>query len=234
GPPRAPLGGAARGLEFWCSRGPSAPPRAGGGARRPAALGPAAAIVAVGGLAWFLWGGRDGPIQVLTSRGAVGWAVDSTVGSIVRLVTGEPAIAEANALRVGAIPLWARAASFVALVATQVAIWHDAERDRDREPFGGTSVAAVAALLALAPVSPTLAAAWVVPWVAVAISSDREERRVATLAIGAIALSGILALRGPVDQGTVPTLLALTRNLLWVAVVASWLTRPITRRATLR
>jgi hypothetical protein len=130
---------------------------------------------------------------------------------------------------VGAIPIWARAASFLALVGTELAIWRDAQRDPHREPFGATAVASIAALLALAPISPTAAAAWVVPFVAVAIGSDREERRVAVLATGAVVLSGLLAHRAPDDQGTALTLVALARNLLWIAVVASWLTRPIAR-----
>jgi len=218
------------GLAFWWKLWPLVLAPAAWVGRRRAALIPAAVVLGVGGVAWFLWGGRDGPLQVLTSRGAVGWSVDGTVGSVVRLVTAEPAIAEAGALRVGAIPLWARAGLFVALAATQLAIWRDAERDRDREPFGATAVAAIAALLALAPVSPTLAAVWVLPFAAVAMGSDREERRVAVLATGAIVLSGMLALRAPDQQSTILTLVALARNLLWIAAVASWLTRPIPRR----
>jgi hypothetical protein len=216
-------------LATWWKLWPIVLAPAGWVARRRGAIVPAAAVVLVGGAAWFLWGGRDGPVQVLTSRGAVGWAVDGTVGSIVRLVTGDAAIPESGALRVGAIPIWARAASFLALVGTELAIWRDAQRDPHREPFGATAVASIAALLALAPISPTAAAAWVVPFVAVAIGSDREERRVAVLATGAVVLSGLLAHRAPADQGTALTLVALARNLLWIAVVASWLTRPIAR-----
>jgi hypothetical protein len=222
------------GLAVWWKLWPIVLAPAAWVGRRRAALIPAAAVVLIGGAAWFLWGGRDGPVQVLTSRGAVGWAVDGTVGSVVRLLTGDAAIPEAGALRVGAIPLWARAASFVALVAVELAIWRDAARDPDREPFGATAVASIAALLALAPVSPTLAAAWVVPFAAVAMASDREERRVGVLATGAIVLSGLLTLRGPDAQSTVLTLVALARNLLWIGVVASWLTRPISRRAFAR
>jgi hypothetical protein len=54
------------------------------------------------------------------------------------------------------------------------------------------------------------------------------------LATGAIVLSGLLTLREPDAQSTVLTLVALARNLLWIAVVASWLTRPIARRAFTR
>ncbi len=222
------------GLAVWWKLWPIVLAPAAWVGRRRAALIPAAAVVLTGGAAWFLWGGRDGPVQVLTSRGAVGWAVDGTVGSVVRLLTGDAAIPEAGALRVGAVPLWARAASFIALVAVELAIWRDAARDPDREQFGATAVASIAALLALAPVSPTLAAAWVVPFVAVAMASDREERRVGVLATGAIVLSGLLTLREPDAQSTVLTLVALARNLLWIAVVASWLTRPIARRAFAR
>jgi hypothetical protein len=88
--------------------------------------------------------------------------------------------------------------------------------------------------LALAPVSPTLAAAWVVPFGAVAMASDREERRVGVLATGAIVLSGLLTLREPDARSTALTFVALARNLLWIAVVTSWLTRPIARRGFAR
>ena len=218
------------GLAVWWKLWPLVLAPAAWAGRRRATWIPAATVALLGGAAWFLWGGRDGPLQVLTSRGAVGWALDGTVGSLVALLTGAEAIAEAGALRVGSIPLWARAASFVALAAVELAIWRDAAREPDREPFGATAVAAIAALLALAPVSPTLAAAWAVPFVAVALSSDHEERRVAVLATGAIVVSGLLGLRDPDAQSPQLTLVALARNLLWVAVVASWLTRPIGRR----
>jgi hypothetical protein len=66
------------------------------------------------------------------------------------------------------------------------------------------------------------------------MAGDREERRVAVLATGGIVLSGLLTLREPDVQGTVLTLVALARNLLWIAVVASWLTRPIARRTLIR
>jgi hypothetical protein len=148
----------------------------------------------------------------------------------VHLVTGQTAIPEAGAFRVGTIPVWARAGLLVALAAVELAIWRDADRDRDREPFGATAVAAIAALLVLAPVAPTLAAAWVLPFVAVAIGSDGEERRVAILATGAIVLSGMLAVRWPDEPDTTSTLVATARNLLWIAAVASWLTRPLPRR----
>lgn len=222
------------GLAAWWKLWPVVLAPAAWAARRRATLVPAAVVVAVGGLAWFLWGGRDGPVQVLTSRGAVGWAVDGTVGSVIRLVTGDPAIPEAGALRVGAIPIWARAGLLVALVLVELAIWRDAARDGGRDPSGATAVAAIAALLALAPASTTLGAAWALPFAAVALLGDREERRVGLLAAGAIAVSGLLALRAPDDDSAILALVALARNLLWIGVVASWFTRPLSPRTVAR
>jgi hypothetical protein len=199
--------------------------------RRHRALVAGGAVVAAVGAWWFLWGGREGPFQVLTSRGALGWAVESTVGNLVWIVTRGQTVLEAGVTRIGVVPTWAKALLLIAMAATVAVVWIEAARDRAHDPFGGTALAATAALVVFAPVSPALHAAWLLPWAAVAWDGDREERRVATLAALAVAASGLLALRDPAEADVVVKWLAFARNALEVAAIASWLTRPATTSA---
>ncbi len=194
--------------------------------RRTRALAATAIVAGVAGVAWFAWGGRDGPFHVLGSRGALGWAVDSTVGNVAWIVSNGQTILEAGVLRLGVIPAWAKALLLVGLALTLLVLWYEAARDRARDPFGGTALAVTASLLVFAPVSPVLHGTWLVPWAAIALQGDREARRVASVAAVSIALSGILALRSPEDLDVALRWLAFARNACLVGTVVLWVTRP--------
>jgi hypothetical protein len=198
--------------------------------RRIRGLTAAAIVVAVGGLGWFLVGGAKAPMQALTSRDALGWAAESTVGSVVRLLSDTLPILEGGVLRVGIAPTWARGLLLLAIMAIETAIWWAAARDRDRDPFGATSVVAVAALLALAPVATSMHAIWLTPWIAVAFGGDRDERRAATFGTLIVAVSALVAIADPDDTGALVHAGALLRNLLLLVLVAGWLARPAARR----
>ncbi|MET0420438.1 MAG: glycosyltransferase family 87 protein, partial [Acidimicrobiia bacterium] len=72
--------------------------------RRPRAIVSVVACGAVGALGWLLVGGTAGFQQVLTFRGAKGFQIESVVGGMTRLFTGETPRSESGALRVGDMP----------------------------------------------------------------------------------------------------------------------------------
>ena len=61
-----------------------------------------------GSAAWIVWAGTDGPVQVLTFRGAPGWQIESTVGAVVHVFAHADARMEQGAARIGVVPDWAR------------------------------------------------------------------------------------------------------------------------------
>jgi glycosyl transferase family 87 len=195
--------------------------------RRWTALMSSAAILLVGGALWYVWGGPKGPLQVLTFRGAVGWSVESTVGDLLWIFTDRQTGLEAGVIRIGVIPTWAKAVLFLALVAVEIALWRRAREDRD--PAGGTALAAVTALLIFSPLFSIQYAVWLLPWAAVAAGGDRAERRVATLAAFAVAICGLVGLSymnaAPFTH-TAEKWILFGRNAACIALVASWLARP--------
>ena len=94
-----------------------------------------AAFVAVGvagTAAWIAWGGIDGPVQVLTFRGAKGWEFESTVGALVRSVSGVTPHIERGAWRVGEVTSLVSGLLVLALLAGLAAAWVLASRAKPR------------------------------------------------------------------------------------------------------
>lgn len=150
-----------------------------------------ACVFGAGVAAWIAYGGVDAIRQVVSFRGATGWEVESTVGSIVWLLTGGPVRKEGGAPRVGEIPGWSRAFLLLTLVAVLAAIWARA-RDRRVDAAGAPSLAALAALLALSPVFSLQYAQWIVPWAAIAWTDERTAR-IGRIGFAISILTGILA-----------------------------------------
>jgi len=192
----------------------------------------AAACVLVGGW-WYLTGGVKGPFQVLSLRDTRGWHVESVIGSLLWVWHRGDAYREADAMRIGAVATWMKALLGLGLVLVEVVIWRRAAKDR-RDPMGAASLAAVAALGVFAPILSMQAAAWLLPFAALALDGDHDERRTAGFAAGAIALTGVLAIAWR-DHATAPTgwvpWLVLVRNLVWIGVVVSWLLARVLERA---
>ncbi|MGH7686285.1 MAG: glycosyltransferase 87 family protein [Candidatus Dormibacteria bacterium] len=118
--------------------------------------------------AWLALGGFAGIEQVLTFRGATGWQIESVVGSVVRVITGEPAILQAGADRFGHVP--AALPAVMQLLAAAVAVW-TLGQVRGRRDIGAAWVACVGAfLLASALLSPQFIA-WLIPAGAIAFAS---------------------------------------------------------------
>jgi hypothetical protein len=146
--------------------------------RRRTALWWAAAITAVGGLLWWIVGGTAGLRQVTTFRGAKGWQVESTLGSVLHLLGNSNFRGEAGAARIGTQPGWSRPLLAAAVVAAVAAIWWLAARaarhQRDDQSVAViaalASVAAVAAVLVLAPIISPQYVVWMLPFAAIAVS----------------------------------------------------------------
>jgi hypothetical protein len=194
-------------------------------------------LVAVGvcfvlGAWWYATGGPKGPFQVLSVRDTRGWHVESVVGSLLwALGRGEP-YREADAMRIGVVSSLARLLLGAVLLALEVWIWRRAARDR-RDPIGAASLAAVATLAICAPVFSMQAAAWLLPFTALAFSGDHDERHTAGVATGAIVLTGLLAIVWHDHAAAAPgwaAWLVLIRNLVWIDIVVSWLRRPVLGR----
>jgi hypothetical protein len=204
--------------------------------RRRRALAIAALVCVALGAWWYLTGGPKGPFQVLTARGTRGWHVESVVGSMLWAFGAGTPFREADAMRIGEVSTVARAALAVALVGLEVWIWRRADADR-RDPMGAPTLAAVAAVAVCSPVLSPQAAAWLVPFAALAFDGDHDERHTAGVATVAIVLTGLVAIAWR-DHASSPAgwvaWLVLARNLVWIDIVVSWLRVPVVREAARR
>jgi transposase len=192
------------------------------------------AIAAGGCLAvgawWYLAGGAKGPFQVLSFRDTRGWHVESIVGSILWVLRRGSPYREADAVRIGDVTTWAKGLLLVGLVGAQAVLWRRTARDR-RDPFGAASLASVAALAIFTPIFSLHVALWLLPFAALALDGDRDERHTAGVAAVAIVLTGVIAIVWR-DQSAVPATwigwLVVLRNLVWIDIVVSWLrVRPL-------
>jgi hypothetical protein len=189
--------------------------------RRVRALGMAAIAAGAGLAAWIAIGGFGALHQVGTFRGSTGWEIGSTVGVPVWAFTGSYRFEE-GANRSGTIPAGAPEALLLAVVVTVTAIWLLARR-RDQAPAGPPAMAAVAALLALAPVFSPQYVVWLLPWAAVA---GGDGRRWTWLGAAPVIITGALVTIWYVDIDLGPggNQLALgARNLAVIVIVAFYL-----------
>ena len=199
--------------------------------RRVKALISSGALAGAGLIGWIAVGGIRAPWQVVSFRGAPGWAAESLIGNIVWLVTSARLHLEAGAARVGVAPMWAKALLLAAVVVAVTWIW--ARRRSDVEPAGAPALAAVTALLVLSPLFSVQYTAWLVPWAAVAALGMRRERAMAGLAFAVICLGGALAvLYGNATPTTLNWIkgLLLVRNALCVCSLVYWFKVSRTRR----
>jgi hypothetical protein len=229
------LGGAALGLAIMAKLWPLALAPVFWLRRSRRGLLIAAAVCVVLGLWWYVTGGVKGPFQVLSLRDTRGWHVESVIGSLLWVLHGGDAYREADAMRTGDVPTWIKAVLGVALLAMEIILWRRAARDR-RDPMGAASLAAVAALGVFAPILSMQAAAWLLPFAALALDGDHDERHTAGVAAVAVALTGVIAIvwrdHATAPAGWVPWLV-LVRNLVWIDVVVSWVRVPVLERPVL-
>lgn len=191
-----------------------------------------AGLVVLGGIAWFFVGGKKAPFQVLTLRDAVGWSVEGTVGSGLRAFgLAGPSNTDGNTVRFGTVPGLAEPLLFIGLLVLLGLVWWGASREPRRDPFGATSLAAIAALLVCAPLVAAQYVSWLVPWTAVAFEADEPEREVAVASTVAIVLTGLTQLV-TVGEDWVDAWLLFARNLALVAVVGLWVVPALLPRRT--
>ncbi|MEP6757758.1 MAG: glycosyltransferase family 87 protein [Actinomycetota bacterium] len=174
---------------------------------------------------WYLTGGPKAPFQVVSFRGTRGWHVESVVGSVLWALGRGVPYREADAIRIGHAALAAKALLFLGLLAVEGLIWRRASRD-GRDPAGAAALASVAALAVFSPLFSLQMAAWLLPFAALALDGDHDERHTAGVATVAVILTGLVALVWR-DQTSTPASwvawLVVARNLVWIDIVVSWL-----------
>ena len=139
------------------------------------ALGAFAAVGVAGIAAWVAYGGIDGPVQVLTFRGAKGWEFESTVGALVRSAGGVTPHIERGAWRVGEVTSLVSGLLVLAVLAGVAAAWLLASRARPARHGRARRAGTDGGDHGLPGALPAALAA--VPGVDVAVRSDRSRPR---------------------------------------------------------
>ena len=187
------------------------------------ALGAFVGVGTAGLAAWVAWSGTDGPVQVVTLRGAKGWEFESTVGAVVRSVGNVTPRIESGAWRVGDVGDVTRNLLTLAVVAAAALVWVVASRAQPNGPRvldGLAPVAAIVAFLVLSPLLSPQFLAWLLPFAAIA--AVYGEQLVAGLTFVVIALSvALLALLTELIHGETLSLVVLAaRNVVLLALLA--------------
>ena len=184
-----------------------------------------------GAAAWVGWAGIDGPVQVLTFRGAKGWQIESTIGAVVHVFAGADAHIERGAARLGVVPDWARLGLPALALLGVGAVWWLVHR-RPHAPVhvvdGVAPVAAVATLLVGATLLSPQYVSWLLPFAAIAAAGG--EWAIGWLTALVAGLSTLdLNLVKEVNRGLeLPMVVVLLRNaaLIGLLVVAVGASRP--------
>jgi len=188
------------------------------------ALAAFAAVGAAGTAAWVAWGGIDGPVEVLTFRGAKGWEFESTVGALVRSAGGVTPHIERGAWRVGEVTSLVSGLLVLAMLAGLAAAWFLASRAKPR----GTNVldglapmAAITVFLVLSPLLSPQFLVWLLPFAAIAAAHG--ERLVTGLAFIVCGLSVALLALLPelIHGGTFALFVLMSRNAVLFALLAA-------------
>lgn len=190
----------------------------------------AIAAVGLGAMLWVIRAGLSAPRDVSTFRGARGWGVESTVGSMLWVFTSSPTRVEQGAPRVGSMePI---AAPFLGLlyIGVAFAIWRRAAV-RGRPDAGSPALAAIAALLVCSPLYSLQYASWLVPWAALA---DEEDGWAPLALCGAVTgLTGLLFFlyaSAEATPGIAAKAVLVFRNAATLAIPLWWLTTGAAKR----
>jgi hypothetical protein len=182
-------------------------------------------VVGVAGTAaWVAYGGVDGPVQVLTFRGAKGWEFESTAGALVRSAGGVTPHIERGAWRVGEVSSLVSGLLVLAILAGVAAAWVLASRAKPRGTDvldGLAPMAAITVFLVLSPLLSPQFLVWMLPFAAIAAAHG--ERFVTGLAFVVFGLSVALLALLPelIHGGTFALFVLMSRNAVLIALLAA-------------
>jgi uncharacterized membrane protein len=201
------------------------------------ALATFTALAAAGVAAWVTWVGTDGPIQVVSMRGATGWEIESTVGSIIRATTNQIVHYNEGAFRVAHVSGWAIVVSAAVLVVGVAAVWLLADRSAtpDRLVDGTAALTAVGVFLVCTPLLSPQFSVWLAPFAAIAVAHG--DRLVGRLALTVVAFSVVdFALIDTYanTRAVIPQTVVLVRNATLIVLVAVGFARIIRAAAQVR
>lgn len=173
-------------------------------------------------VAWLVWVGTDGPVQVVSMRNATGWEIESTVGAIIRVTSNEAVHYNEGAFRVAHVREWAIVLSAVVLAVAVITAWVLAARAVEpAKMFDGTAaLAAVGVFLATAPLLSPQFSIWLVPFAAIAVAYG--DRLVGWLTLLVVVLSVIDFAQIDTyanSNAVAPQVVVLARNAALVALV---------------
>jgi hypothetical protein len=179
------------------------------------ALASMAAASSVLLVTWWALAGWRGFYQVLTFRGATGWQIESTVGSLIHLVNTTIRL-ESDSWRIGTITGPTTILLFVvAMPLSLLSVWRGGMRGH----VGAGWIAGVSALLLLSALLSAQFVGWLMPGAAIAWADG--DRRPAALTWLAGALTGVfMSVYGSVMSGAPAAVgLVVARNLVLVAAL---------------
>ena len=186
--------------------------------RALASLSSMAVVSSVLLVVWWILAGWRGMYQVLTFRGATGWQIESTVGSVIHLMSTTPIRLESDSWRIGATT--GPVSILLFAIAMPICFW-SVWRGGTRGHVGAGWLAGVSALLLLSALLSAQFAGWLLPGAAMAwVEGDR---RPAALACLAAALTGLfMTVYGSVMSGALAAVaLVVVRNVVLAALCVS-------------
>lgn len=182
------------------------------------------AAVAIGGIGWLAVGGIQSIRYVTSFRGASGWQVESSIGSLLA-VLGLPLRIEAGAVRVGEIPSWAPVALRAISVGVLIAVWLRARRG-PVDLAGFPAAAAVATVIAFSPVSSSQYVAWLAPWAAIGIEERSRQALLVTTMTASVLSAAAFVVYWGVDSAGLLGWIALLRAVAIATIPVMWLREP--------
>jgi hypothetical protein len=198
------------------------------------------ALVACGA-AWVMWGGLDGPSQVLTFRGAKGWQVESLVGAFFHAADPTGSHPEAGAWRTAVEmagwcrPLLTALSGLTVLVAWWLAWRRRQAGDHDSVVYGLAPLVCVTGMLVFAPILSPQYVLWFLPFAAIVAARGNRTMGALVFAVAALSTWTFAAIKAELHgqwYGIVPLFL---RNGLLVAMLVVGLVqlaRPVRSLAT--
>ncbi len=133
------------------------------------------------GIAWYWFDGLKGLGQVMTFRGATGWHIESTLGSVWRAAQPATMRFEAGASRVGWHPPWLSPTMY--LLSAPLALWAMWRGDQTGR-LGTGWVAAIGTVLSCSALLSPQFLGWLLPGAAIAwAEGDRRTARLVALLV---------------------------------------------------